>query len=138
MTGPRNPRFVVSGTELTWRQAIGLIVAWAVVIPVGAWLEPAAADPEAAPPVLVQLLGTVMLAGWVTAAVGLVQRRRFGAVASLASAGALLVAAVGCPASGHHDVGAWWYAQLAGAGALVGLSARASMPALRAGLGRRR
>ena len=111
--------------ELTRGWVRALVAAWLVIYPVGALLEPAPADPDAGTPVLITLLGMVVLGSWVAAATGLAQRRRFGATASLVAAGCVFVAAVGCPASGHHAIGPWWYAQMAGATALVGLSALA-------------
>ena len=111
--------------ELSRGWARTLLLAWLVIYPLGAVLEPTPTDPDAGTPVLITLLGMVVLASWVATAVGLARGRRFGATASLVAAGGVFVAALGCPASGHHAIGAWWYAQMAGASTLVGLSALA-------------
>lgn len=113
------------GDELSRGWVRALFAAWLVLYPVGALLEPAPADPDAGTPLAITLLGLVLMASWVAAAAGLAQRRRYGATASLLAAGCVFVAAAGCPASGHHAIGGWWYAQMAGATALVALSALA-------------
>jgi hypothetical protein len=111
--------------ELSRGWARTLLVAWLVLYPLGALLEPAPADPDAGTPLLISVLGTVVLGSWLAAAAGLAGRRRYGATASLVASVGVFIAAAGCPASGHHAIGPWWYAQMAGASALVGLSALA-------------
>ena len=56
---------------------------------------------------------------------GIAQRRRYTAAASLAGAGVLGVMAIACPASGHHAIGAWWGVQMVGVAALLALSGKA-------------
>ncbi|HET7653082.1 MAG TPA: hypothetical protein VFK42_08585 [Acidimicrobiales bacterium] len=108
--------------ELSRRWARAIFLAWLVIYPLGAALEPAPANPDAGIPALVTLLSLVLLGSWVVAATGLAKGRRYGATASLVAALCVTVAAIGCPASGHHTIGAWWYVQMTGALALVGLS----------------
>lgn len=96
-----------------------------MIDPLGVLLEPAPAEPDAGTPVLISLLGTIVLGSWIAVAAGLAQRRRYGATASLVASVGVFVAAAGCPASAHHVIGPWWYAQMTGATALVGLSALA-------------
>lgn len=117
--------------ELPRSWARALVVAWLVLYPLGAALEPAPANPDAGVPALITLLSLVLLGAWIVAATGLAKRRRYGATASLVAALCVTVAAIGCPASGHHHIGAWWYVQMTGALALVGLSvlARGRRPA---------
>lgn len=111
--------------ELSRGWARALFLAWLVIYPLGAALEPAPANPDAGIPALVTLLSLVLLGSWAVAATGLAKRRRYGATASLVAALCVTVAAIGCPASGHHAIGTWWYVQMTGALALVGLSALA-------------
>ncbi|MGH8992520.1 MAG: hypothetical protein ACRDZ7_13520 [Acidimicrobiia bacterium] len=99
-----------------------LSVAWVTIFSLGVALEPASTGQESMP-----LVGTsvaMALTGcWVAMASGFVQGRRYGAVASLAAAFCLLGMTIGCPLSGHHlAIGSWWWFQLAGSVALLGLS----------------
>jgi len=71
-------------------------------------------------PTIGVVLGYALLGGMAVMAVGLIARRRWGLVASLATAGLFTAAVVACPTTGHHTIGAWWFLQLACAGALVG------------------
>lgn len=119
LAGRREPGEITRGWSLT------LFAAWLVIYPIGALLEPAPANPDAGSPVLITLLGLVLLGAWAVAANGLARRRRVGATASLVAAGCVIIAAAACPASSHHTIGAWWYAQMAGAFTLAGLSALA-------------
>ncbi len=102
-----------------------LVVAWVVVVAVGLAVEPAAADPDAAPPLIAEVLSTGLMATWGAMAAGVFQRRRFAAAASLVGGAGLLALTLGCPLSGHHTFGAWWGIQLVGAVALLALSRRA-------------
>ncbi len=111
---------------------------WAVVLAVGVvvatMLEPVPDGPQAdQTPVLIDVIGNVTLVLLFAALVGLFVGRRWGlGAATYAGAGLVALSAL-CPASGHHDVAAWWFAQLAisvglFAGSLV-LRSRASTPA---------
>jgi hypothetical protein len=104
---------------------IALAVAWVVVMLVGIAVEPAPANPNAAVPLAVDLLALAQMSLWGVMAVGIVQRRRYTAAASLAGAGVLAVMAIACPASGHHAIGAWWGVQMVGVAALLALSGKA-------------
>lgn len=108
--------------ELSRGWARAIFLAWLVIYPLGAALEPPPANPDAGIPALVTLLSLVLLGSWAVAATGLAKRRRYGATASLVAALCVTVAAIGCPVSGHHHIGAWWYVQMTGALALIGLS----------------
>jgi hypothetical protein len=109
--------------SLEW--GIALVVAWVVVMIVGVAVEPAPANPDAPVPLAVDLLALAQLSLWAVMAVGLFQRRRYTAAASLAGAGVLAVMAIACPASGHHAVGAWWGVQMVGVSALLFVSGKA-------------
>lgn len=114
---------------LSWAWALGL--GWPAVIFLAAALEPAPADPTAATSAVGGLISFLLL--------GLLAGTALAASARHTStpvwAGALGVAALGltvaCPASGHHAVGAWWFAQLALVGAMALLSFGALRSALR-------
>ena len=90
-------------------------------------IEPPPADPEAATPLLAVVLFVGLLASWAGAAQA-AWRRRPQALAWATIVGALSVAiTVGCPASGHHAIGAWWFAQLAVSGGATAVAVRASL-----------
>ncbi len=125
---PRAPRrrlFADLAGPLSLSWAIGLAVAWVVVVAVGLAVEPAPVNPDAAPPLLADLLSTFLLGTWGAMVAGMFQRRRLTAVASLAGAAGLLTLTLGCPTSGHHGFGAWWGVQIVGAVGLLALSRRA-------------
>ena len=125
---PRSPRrlFANLGGPLRRSWGITLAVAWVVVVAVGLVVEPAPTNPDAAVPLLADLVSTGLMATWGAMAAGIFQRRRFAAAASLVGGIGLLALTIACPASGHHaGIGAWWGVQLVGAGALLALSGRA-------------
>ena len=106
--------------------AAGLTVTWIAVFAIGVALEPAPADPNAAPPPVESAVVLGFLSMWVVMAIGFAKRRRFGAAASLAAAVFLVIGTISCPVSGHHSgIAAWWWFEMAGSAALVGLSRRA-------------
>jgi hypothetical protein len=112
----------------TWAWVLG--GAWLLIFGIGLATAPAPVDPAAEPPVVAVLLNSALQVIWLVMTIGLIRLRRAGALASLAGAGLLLVDAVACPVSGHHDWTAGWSLfQLAGAVVLVGLSTRAVLSA---------
>jgi hypothetical protein len=111
---------------LSRRWGLALVGAWVVVIAIGLALEPAAANPDAAPPFFADLLSTGLLATWGAMAAGIFQGRRLAAAASFVGAVGLLALTLGCPLSGHHSgIGAWWGIQIVGALSLLALSRKA-------------
>ncbi len=108
---------------LEW--GIALVVAWVVVMAIGVAVEPTPADPNAPVPLAVDLLALGQMSLWGVMAVGLFQRRRYTAAASLAGAGVLAVMAIACPASGHHAIGAWWGVQMVAVASLLFVSGKA-------------
>ena len=108
---------------LEW--GIALVVAWVVVMAIGIAVEPAPVDPNAPVPLAVDLLALAQMSLWGVMAVGLFQRRRYTAAASLAGAGVLAVMAIACPASGHHAIGAWWGVQMVAVASLLFVSGKA-------------
>jgi hypothetical protein len=106
--------------------AAGLAVAWVAIFTAGVLLEPAPANPDASAPLIATVLGLGLMLGWLVMAVGFATRRRYGAASSLLASVVLVGMTIACPVSGHHSgIGAWWFFELAGSTALVGLSARA-------------
>ncbi len=97
-------------------------VVWAVLFYLAMAVEPATSRSE---PVIGILLELSMWALFATMITGLVMQRRFGLVASLGAAVLATAASIACPISGHHQFGAWWFAQMACVLALVGVSVAA-------------
>jgi hypothetical protein len=101
------------------RLAAGIGIAWLVAYQVAAALEPVTHRPEPWYGVLLE----IGFLGFIAAtATGLVMERRWGLVASLATAGFFTALSVACPVSGHHPFGAWWFGQMACALGMVGAS----------------
>ena len=122
------PAPTTSAISAAWAWVLG--GAWLLIFGIGLATAPAPVDPAAEPPVLAVLLNGALQVIWLVMIIGLIRLRRAGALASLAGAGLLLVDAVACPVSGHHDWTAGWSLfQLAGAVVLVGLSTRAVLSA---------
>jgi hypothetical protein len=106
--------------------AAGLAVAWIAIFTTGVALEPAPANPDAPLPLVETILVLGLMAGWVVMAAGFAKRVRCGAAGSFVAAVFLVGMTIACPVSGHHTgIGAWWWFELAGSTALVGLSGRA-------------
>lgn len=104
-----------------------LAVAWVVVFVGSQLLEPAPSNPDAASPLWAAIVETAFFAAVLAMVAGFTGRSRMGALASFAAAGVFLTMVVACPVTGHHAIGAWWYAQVAGTAAL----GTASLAALR-------
>lgn len=98
-----------------------LLVWWALFI-VGLAVEPAPAEAAATQlSLLLDVVVPVVFLGIAAATVaGLGGRRRWGAWSATAGGAYVLALAIACPATGHHQVGAWWGIQLATA---VGMTA---------------
>lgn len=99
--------------------ALGIGIAWFVLLTIGSELEPATDHSE---PLVGVLLGVAMLVVFLTMLVGLAMRQRWGIVASFVGGIVLTAMSIMCPVSGHHSFGAWWYGQMACALALVAIS----------------
>ena len=111
-----------SDGRLAGRWVSVLAAAWVLIFTLGVALEPAPTDEEAFPLVGVAL-ALALTVSWAVMVAGLVQRRRYGALASAGGAACLLALTLGCPLSGHHAaLGSWWWFQVAGSLTLLGLS----------------
>ena len=104
-----------------------LAVAWVVVFVGSQLLEPAPTNPDAASPLWAGIVEAAFFGTVLAMVAGFTGRSRMGALASFAGAGVFLTMVVACPVTGHHAIGAWWYAQVAGTAAL----GTASLAALR-------
>ena len=99
-----------------------LFGAWVMIFGLGVALEPAPAGEEAFP-LIGEAFALVLMGSWAVMAAGLSQKRRYGAVASAVGGACLVMMTIACPVSGHHaGIGSWWWFQLAGSLALLGLS----------------
>lgn len=97
-------------------------VSWLLLLGTALAIEPQPSDPTAIPSLVDALFMGILLVALTAVALGFVARRRVGFAASLAGAGVLLAAVLVCPVSGHHDLGLWWYGQLACVGGLIAVS----------------
>lgn len=93
-----------------WAAALGL--GWPLAFGVAVALEPTPAEPEAAVPAMVQAAGLVLMAALLATAALAANRLRGAAVAGVAAGVVAVGFSVSCPASGHHDYGAWWFGHL--------------------------
>jgi hypothetical protein len=107
------------GERISTEAAVLMGATWYVLFMIGSTLEPRAAEPT---PAWATALSLVFLSSLAVTAAGLLARRRWGLLASLAGAGIFMAFSIACPVSGHHAFAAWWFGQLACAVALVGAS----------------
>ncbi|HEX6424144.1 MAG TPA: hypothetical protein VFZ79_11735 [Acidimicrobiales bacterium] len=110
--------------RIAWAVALG--VGWPLVVAVSTALEPAAAEPEAAPGPVVELAALGLFAALLTTVVAAGLRHRAAPVAGVAAGIGFLTFAVLCPVTGHHTFGMWWVAEIG----LVTAMLAASMAAL--------
>ena len=121
---PRSGSLLKTG----WAAVLGL--GWPISFAVALALEPAPAQPEAAPSLVIELVGLALFAALVSTAMAAAVRHRVAAAAGVVVGLIAVTSAVMCPVSGHHAVGPWWYAELGLmatmlATSLVGLGHRA-------------
>jgi len=127
---PPEPRTQQPG-ELSARWAGVIGIGWPLAIIVAMALEPEPADPAAAPSVLVELASLALFLTLVGTAIAAGVRHRAAAVGGVVTG--LLTAAfsITCPASGHHVIGLWWFAQMGIVTAMLAVSAAALVHARR-------
>jgi hypothetical protein len=115
-TIPKAPKApaVRSGSLLRTGWAVVLGLGWPISFAVALALEPAPAQPEAAPPsLIIELTGLALFTALVTTSVAAAVRHRAAATAAGVVVGLIAVTtSVICPVSGHHAIGTWWFAQL--------------------------
>ncbi|MDP8971290.1 MAG: hypothetical protein M3N52_12510 [Actinomycetota bacterium] len=117
--GGRRPRHAPDATVSDAWAGFG-VVAWVVLLGVAIAVEPPAADSVVPPLANVAAIGFLLALG--VAFVGLSARLRWGFAASLIAALTLTGMSLACPATGHHTLAPWWFAQLACALGLVAVS----------------
>lgn len=101
------------------RIAAAVAVAWVVLTQIAVELEPRA---QFELPLISVVLVLAMNALLIAMVAGLVMRRRWGLLAAVASSLLLTAESIACPLTGHHHFGTWWYAQMACAMTLVGIT----------------
>jgi hypothetical protein len=113
-----------------WATLLGL--GWPVAFFISMSLPPAPAHAHAPDPAwstalawgfLVALYATVFLAS---------TRHRATAVAGVVAGGIIVTMSALCPVTGHHELGLWWFAQIAVLGAMLVASVLALRPSARA------
>ena len=128
-----DPSSPVGQTGSSARAPLALGVSWVVVIALATAVEPPPVTPDAGQPLWASVWTIALLAALTATGVGLARRPRAGFSDSAVAAGVALFGAVMCPVSGHHAVGAWWFAQMAGfmalgAASLLGLRSFRARP----------
>jgi hypothetical protein len=117
---PRTPRRRTD--EDGWSRR--LLVAWTAIFGSMFFFEPVPANPDVREPAWVIATMALFVPALIATFGTLIARRRAGAVLSLAAAALGIPLAVACFSIGHH-LGAWPWVELAGFGALAGLSVAA-------------
>jgi hypothetical protein len=107
-----------------WSIALG--VGWPVVLVIGSAIQPSAdgdaAEPGALAAFVIAGLALAYLAVLVATAVFAARRDRRAVGWAAVLAVVTVADVVACPASGHHAVGSWWYAQLAITAVMAGVT----------------
>lgn len=107
-----SPPAVAPDGRLTIPWAVALGLGWPLVVAVSTALEPVPAEPEAAPPPVVELAALGLLAALLTTVIAAGLRHRAAPVAGVAAGVGFLTFAVLCPVTGHHAFGLWWVAEI--------------------------
>ncbi|MFN2558019.1 MAG: hypothetical protein ABR592_14355 [Nitriliruptorales bacterium] len=102
--------------------ALAGAVGWLLLLTAAVTIQPQPSDADAIPTFLDALFMNMLALTLSATTLGLAVRRRAGFAASLAGSGVLLAAVLLCPVSGHHEMGLWWYGQLACCGGLIAMS----------------
>ena len=104
------------------RVAAAVGVTWYVLFGIAQAIEPAPANPNAVPAWIETALSVVFLGTLAVMLPGLVARRRWGLLGSLAASVVVVAATIACPTTGHHQFGLWWLGEMACAAGLLALS----------------
>ena len=112
---PRLPAGAVGAGDAPWSPLTFLCLAlmWPVTYSIALALEPAPANPHAMDPAWVVGLGVLFMLGWLSTAVLAITHHPRAPKAAFLTGVPILALAVSCPVSGHHHLGAWWFAQMA-------------------------
>jgi len=89
----------------------------------GVAVQPAPDGPEPSAPLYADLLNGVVSVGLLVLLAGGLLARRWSLTAGLVTGAGLLTLSALCPASGHHEVAAWWFVQMGVGVAMTALPA---------------
>src|SRR5262245_21349450 len=103
-----------------WAAVLGL--GWPIVFLVMLLLEPVPDHPEVAASVLAVVVEMAFYAGMIVTSVFAGARERAAAPAAVLTGLVVVGMVVSCPVSGHHSLGAWWFAELAVGVAMLAVS----------------
>ena len=101
----------------------GLVIAWVVFFGISYSVQPPMPDPPPAPDALSLSISLVLMVTMLAAITGLGLRRRWGALASIAGGGVLMLGATTCYLTGH--TGSWIAIQFAAGLGLAAVAAAA-------------
>lgn len=88
-------------------------------------IEPAPDGPEPVLSMAEEILFTAMTVLMVAALAGFLRGRRWALSAGLGFSGLMVASIALCPATGHHELAAWWFGQVVIGAAMVALPAAA-------------
>jgi hypothetical protein len=118
----REPRMLRTLTP-TGVRLIG--AAMVALFTIGYLIEPAPDGPRPVLSLAEEIVSTVMTIFMVAALAGFLRGRRWALLPGLGFAGLLAVNIALCPATGHHQLGAWWFGQVVIGAVMVALPALA-------------
>jgi hypothetical protein len=102
-----------SAPELGAGWAVALGGGWPLALWITLAIQPPPTHPEAGSRILASALTLAFYSAfWVTVFLA-AQRHRLAGVGGTITGGIFVTAAVLCPLSGHHELGPWWFGQLA-------------------------
>lgn len=116
----QRPARVAGSLTTAWAAVLG--VGWPIALSIATAVEPAPAQPDAAPALTDQLISLALLTGLVLTCVAAASRLRSAAVAGTATGLGAFGLALACPVTGHHQFGLWWIAQLCLVGGMLAVS----------------
>lgn len=119
---PQAPGSATSIRRLSRSWSVVLGMGWPLVVLASLALEPTPADPNAPVPLVIDLASLGALAALLATSVAAGLRHRAAAVTGVVSGLLLATFVVACPVSGHHELGLWWFAELALVVGMLGVS----------------
>jgi hypothetical protein len=106
---PVRPRRVYPAVQVS--RLVGALTAAAWIIAVA--VEPVPNGPRPVPSAWDLLISNLSMIALGVAIWGLVRARSWGPAAGIVNGGLLVTLTALCPATGHHVIAGWWWAQLA-------------------------
>jgi hypothetical protein len=122
-TAQAAPRWQQGSDQLSDRWATILGIGWPLAIVAWMELSPTPADPNATDPLVIELAIRALFLCLIATAVAAGVRHRAAALGGVATGLIITTLTAACPASGHHTLGLWWFAQLGIVTAMLGVSA---------------